>query len=283
MNYKPASIEPSLTVIRPTSGWISLRLGDLWEYRELIYFLVWRDLKVRYRQTTLGITWLVLQPLLMTIVFGLFFSRLAAIPSDTTEIPYPVFAFCGLLTWQFFSYVLVNSSNSLVASERLITKIYFPRLAIPLSGMLSGLVDFAIGLLFLAAIMVWYGIAPAGNIWMLPAFVAILMGHAMGIGLWLAALNLKYRDVRHVIPFINQLWFFISPVVYPTDFIPENWRWLYGVNPMAGVIRGVRWSLLGSHAALESWILVSVAVAAVLLVSGLFFFRRMEKNFADFV
>jgi len=283
MNYKPASIEPSLTVIRPTSGWISLRLGDLWEYRELIYFLVWRDLKVRYRQTTLGITWLVLQPLLMTIVFGLFFSRLAAIPSDTTEIPYPVFAFCGLLTWQFFSYVLVNSSNSLVASERLITKIYFPRLAIPLSGMLSGLVDFAIGLLFLAAIMAWYGIAPAGNIWMLPAFVAILMGHAMGIGLWLAALNLKYRDVRHVIPFINQLWFFISPVVYPTDFIPENWRWLYGVNPMAGVIRGVRWSLLGSHAALESWILVSVAVAAVLLVSGLFFFRRMEKNFADFV
>lgn len=219
----------------------------------------------------------------MTIVFGIFFGHFAAISSDTTDVPYPVFAFCGLLTWQFFSYVLVNSSNSLVASERLITKIYFPRLAIPLSGMLSGLVDFAIGMLFLGAVMAWYGLAPAEKIWMLPLFVAMLMAHAAGVGLWLAALNLKYRDVRHAIPFVSQLWFFVSPVIYPTDFIPEGWRWIYGINPMAGVIRGFRWSLLGSDAALGSWIFVSIAITAAVLVSGLYFFRRMERDFADFV
>jgi lipopolysaccharide transport system permease protein len=245
MNYQPTSIELPLTLIRPTAGWIPLRLRDLWEYRELIYFLAWRDLKVRYRQTTLGITWVVLQPLLMTIVFGLFFGRFAAIPSDTIDIPYPVFAFCGLLTWQFFSYVLVNSSNSLVASERLITKIYFPRLVIPLSGMLSGLVDFAIGLLFLSAIMAWYGIAPAGNIWMLPLFVAMLMAHAAGVGLWLAALNLKYRDVRHVIPFVSQLWFFVSPVVYPTGFIPR--RVALGIRCQSNGRRDPRSSLVPSE------------------------------------
>ncbi len=272
-----------LTILKPTSGWVSLRLKDLWEHRELIYFLAWRDLKVRYKQTALGIIWVVLQPLLMTLVFALFFGRFAAIPSDAGDIPYPAFAFCGLLAWQFFSYVLANSSNSLIASERLITKIYFPRLVIPLSGLLSGLVDFAIGFIFLVAIVAYYGITPTTNLWALPAFILLLVVHATGVGLWLSALNLKYRDVRHIIPFVTQLWFFLSPVVYPTTLIPENWRWLYGVNPMAGVIRGIRWSVLGSSASLGLWLSVSVVVAVVVLMTGLYYFRRMEKDFADFV
>lgn len=283
MNDRPTSIELPLTLIRPSSGWISLRLEDLWQYRELIYFLAWRDVKVRYRQTVLGLTWVVLQPLLMTIVFGFLFGKFAATPSDTTGTLYPLFAFSGLLAWQFFSYALVNSSNSLVVSERLITKIYFPRLIIPLSGLLSGLIDFGIGFLFLSAMMAWYGIAPTSNLWMLPLFVVMLIAHAAGVGFWLAALNLKYRDVRHIVPFMIQLWFFVSPVVYPTSFIPEQWRWLYGINPMAGVIRGVRWSVLGSDAALGSWLFVSVIVTAALLLSGLYYFRRMERDFADFV
>lgn len=272
-----------LTILKPTSGRVSLRLRDLWEYRELIYFLAWRDLKVRYKQTTLGIIWVVLQPLLMTLVFTLFFGRFAAIPSDAGDIPYPAFAFCGLIAWQFFSYVLTNSSNSLIASERLITKIYFPRLVIPLSGLLSGLVDFAIGFIFLFAVVVYYGIIPSANLWALPAFILLLVVHSAGVSLWLSALNLKYRDVRHVIPFMAQLWFFLSPVVYPTALVPESWRWLYGVNPMAGAIRGIRWSILGSSASLGSWLSVSVAVAAVILMTGLYYFRRMEKDFADFV
>lgn len=272
-----------LTILKPTSGWVSLRLKDLWEHRELIYFLAWRDLKVRYKQTALGIIWVILQPLLMALVFTLFFGRFAAIPSDAGDIPYPAFAFCGLIAWQFFSYVLTNSSNSLIASERLITKVYFPRLVIPLSGLLSGLVDFAIGFVFLFAIVAYYGITLSVNLWSLPVFILLLVVHATGVSLWLSALNLKYRDVRHVIPFVTQLWFFLSPVVYPTALIPENWRWLYGVNPMAGIIGGIRWSVLGSSASLDSWLSVSVVVAGAILMTGLYYFRRMEKDFADFV
>jgi homopolymeric O-antigen transport system permease protein len=283
VNRQANNAEPALIVVRHTSGWIPLKLKELWEYRELIYFLAWRDLKVRYRQTILGVFWVMLQPLLMTLVFSLVFGRFAAIPASSSDIPYPIFALCGLLAWQFFSYVLANSTNSLVASERLITKIYFPRLVIPLSGMLSGLVDFAIAFILLLVMMMYYRVAPTTNVWILPAFLVMIIAHAVGMGLWLAAMNLQYRDVRYVVPFISQLWFFTSPVVYPINFIPDNWRWLYAINPMVGVIGGIRWSLFGSIADLGLWLCASVSVAAVILVSGLYYFRRMERDFADFV
>jgi len=269
-------------VIRPSKGWVPLQLHDLWEYRELIYFLAWRDLKVRYKQTFIGVAWVVLQPLLITLVFTIFFGHLGNIPSDSRNAPYIVFAFCGLLPWQLFAYALTNSSNSVVASERLITKVYFPRLVIPIAAVLSGLVDFALVSIVLAGMMVYFGIAPH-RLWAIPFFVVMEIATALGVGLWLSALNVRYRDVRHTIPFLTQLWFFLSPVVYPSTFIPEEWRYFYGLNPMAGVIRGFRWALLGKSPALGAWIGVSIAITLVLLIGGLFYFRRMEKTFADVV
>ena len=282
-NYQPINVEPPLTIIRPTAGWVSIKLKDLWEYRELIYFLTWRDLKVRYKQTVLGIIWVILQPLLMTLVFGLLFARFAPLTSEGSDIPYPVFAFCGLLPWQFFAYVLVHSSNSLVASEKLLTKIYFPRLVIPLSGVLSGLVDFAVAFVFLLLIMAYYGIAPTSNLWAFPAFMVMVIVLAAGVGLWFSVLNLQYRDVRHIVPFISQLWFFISPVVYPISFIPERLHWLYAINPMVGALSGIRWSLLGSGSTFGSWLWLSGVVVTVIFFSGLYYFRHVEKDFADIV
>lgn len=269
--------------IRSSSGWVPLKLGELWEYRELLYFLAWRDLKVRYKQTALGMTWVVLQPLLMTAVFTLFLGRFGGISAEARNTPYPVFAFCGLLPWQFFAYVLTNSGNSLVASERLITKIYFPRLIIPISGVLSGLVDFTFGLVMLLVLMAFYGIVPNSAIWLYPAFFAMGIACAVGVGLWLAALNIEYRDVRHTIPFLIQLWFFVSPVIYPLSVVPERWRWLYGLNPMVGVIGGFRWSLLGGSDDLDVVLIISVLVTVVILISGLYYFRSLEKTFADLV
>jgi lipopolysaccharide transport system permease protein len=270
-------------IICPSSGWVPLKLDDLWEHRELVFFLAWRDLKVRYKQTVLGVVWVILQPLLMTLVFTVVFGRFVAPTSDGSGVPYPLFAFCGLLPWQFFAYVLNNSSNSLVASERLITKVYFPRLVIPLSGVLSGLVDFAVAFAVLIGMIFYYRIAPTQALWLLPCFLLLALACAVGVGLWLAALTIQYRDVRLMIPFMSQVWFFMSPVAYPVTLVAENWRWLFGLNPMAGVIQGLRWSLVGGREMLGAWVWLSVVVTAMLLVSGLYYFRGVERHFADVV
>ncbi len=278
---KGETLQTSPIIVRPSSGWAPLNLDDLWEYRELLYFLVWRDLKVRYKQTVLGVAWAVIQPSFITLAFSVFFGRLAGMPSD--GIPYPLFVFCGLLPWQLFAHALTDSSNSLVLNERLITKVYFPRLVIPLSAVLSGLVDFVFGLVVLAGMLAYFGTMPTLAVWALPVFVLMAVASAVGVGLWLSALNVEYRDVRYVVPFITQLWFFLSPVAYPSSLVPENWRLLYSLNPMTGVVEGFRWALLGSSAGPGPWMAVSAAVILVLLTSGLYYFRRMEKSFADVV
>jgi len=281
LNLRDESFSSPAILIRPISGWVALNLRDLWEYRELLYFLVWRDLKVRYKQTVLGVAWVVIQPVFITLVFSVFFGRLVGVPSD--GIPYPVFAFCGLLPWQLFAYAVTNASNSLVANDRLITKVYFPRLVIPLSAVLSGLVDFIFAFAVLLAMMAYYGIFPTLALWTLPGFLLMAMASAVGVGLWLSAFNVEYRDVRYTLPFITQLWFFISPVAYPTSLVPEKWRFLYGLNPMTGVVEGFRWALLGTSQSPGAWLGVSVVVTIALLIGGLYYFRRMEKNFADVV
>ena len=281
MDHKPPNLQACLTVLRPTSGWIALKLKDLWDYRELLYFLVWRDLKVRYKQTTLGILWAVIQPSLITLVFSIFFTRLTSLPAD--GIPYPLFVFCGLLPWQLFAYVLNNASNSLIVNESLISKIYFPRLLIPLSAALSGLVDFAVACVVLFGMMLYYGATPAGGIWTLPLLVALTLAVAVGVGLWLSALNVEYRDVRYAIPFLTQLWFFLSPVIFPSSILPERWHTWYGLNPLVGLIEGFRWALLGKFEGPASWLGMSLTVTVIILVSGLYYFRSMEKEFADIV
>lgn len=268
-------------VIRPRSGWVPLHLAELWEYRELFYFLTWRDIKVRYKQTLLGVLWAILQPLLITGVFSIFFGRLGKIPSD--GIPYPIFTFCALLPWQLFANALIASSNSLVANERLITKVFFPRLVIPLSSVLSGVVDFFCAFLVLCVLMVYYGMVPTSAVWTLPLFVALAVCTALSAGLWFSALNVEYRDVRYLVPFISQFWLFISPVAYPSSLVPEAWRFIYGLNPMSGVIEGFRWALLPHAPAPGQMLAVSGAVTVLLFVSGLYYFRRMEAGFADLV
>ena len=268
-------------VIKPTYGWVSLGLHSVWEHRELLYFLTWRDIKVRYKQTVLGIAWAVLQPFLLMVVFSVFFGRLAKVPSD--GFPYPLFTFCGLLPWQLFAHALTESSNSLVANERLITKVYFPRLVIPLSAVLTGLVDFIFAFLVLLGMMIHYGVMATSVLWTLPLFILLAVATALGVGLWLSALNVQYRDVRYTIPLITQCWLFLSPVAYPSSIVPEPWRLLYGVNPMAGVIEGFRWALLGKADPPGTMLAVSVMVTVLLLIGGLFYFRRMEKTFADIV
>jgi homopolymeric O-antigen transport system permease protein len=270
-----------VTLIRPTRGWAALRLGELWEYRELLYFLTWRDVKVRYKQTALGAAWAILQPLLTMLVFTLVFARLAKMPSD--GIPYPLFAFTALLPWQLFSYSLNQASNSLVASQQLIKKVYFPRLVIPISAVLGGLFDFALAFVVLVAMMVYYGVAPTRAIWALPLFVLLAVATALAIGLWMSTLNVQFRDVRYTIPFLTQFWLFATPIAYPASLVPARWRPLVGLNPMAGVVEGFRWALLGSAQTLGAMVWVSAAVVAVLLVTGLVYFRRMERSFADVV
>lgn len=281
MDSPRASIQPGRVLIRPVSGWSPLNLRDLWEYRELLYFLTWRDIKVRYKQTILGIAWAVLQPFMVMVVFSVFFGRLAGVPSD--GLPYPIFAFAALLPWQLFAHALNESSNSLIANERLITKVYFPRLIIPLAAVLGGLVDFGVSLILLLLMMAYYGIVPTGAVWTLPFFILLALGAALAVGLWLSALNVKYRDVRYTIPFITQFWLFMSPVAYPSSLVPEPWRALYGINPMVGVIEGFRWALLGKTEAPGPVLAVSILVVLALLVGGLYYFRRMEKSFADVV
>ncbi len=268
-------------IIRPSQGWVSLRLKELWEYRELLYFLTWRDIKVRYKQTALGAAWAIIQPFFAMVVFSVFFGRLAKIPSD--GLPYPIFVYCALLPWQLFAHALTESSNSLVANERLITKVYFPRLVVPLSTVLAGLLDFAIAFLVLIGMLGYYGIVPTVAVFTLPLFLLLAVMTALGVGLWLSALNVQYRDVRYTIPFLTQFWLFATPVAYPSSLVPEPWRALYGLNPMAGVVEGFRWALLGTSQGPGMLLVVSVVVVIGLLAGGLFYFRRMEKTFADLV
>ena len=267
--------------ISPANAWPRVELRELWKYRELLYFLTWRDLKVHYKQTALGAAWAVIQPLFMMIVFSVFFGRLAGVPSD--GVPYPVFTFCALLPWQVFANALTASSNSLVSNQNLITKVYFPRLVVPISAVLGGLVDFAIAFVILIGMLVFYGIVPGWQILALPAFILFAVMTALAVGLWLSALNVQYRDVRYTINFLIQFWLFATPVAYPSSIVPAQWRVLYGLNPMAGVVEGFRWCLLSQRESPSPLILVSALVVLALLVGGLFYFRRMEQDFADVV
>ncbi|MFB3820135.1 MAG: ABC transporter permease [Candidatus Methylomirabilales bacterium] len=265
--------------IRPSRGWVPLRLHDLWEYRELLYFLAWRTIRVRYKQTLLGAGWAIAQPLFTMGVFTLVFARFAGVPSD--GVPYPLFAFCGLLPWQLFAQSLGDSSNSLVNSGQLIAKVYFPRLVIPCSTALIALLDFAVAGTVLAAMMAFYRVVPTGRLLLLPLLIALALALAIGAGLWLSALNVRYKDVRHLLPLLTQIWLLATPVAYPGSLVPERWRFLLSLNPLAGVVEGFRWALLGTPTAVGSLLPPSCVMAAVLLLSGAAYFRRMERTFAD--
>ena len=272
---------PTPIVIEPTSGWSALRLGDLWEFRELLYFLTWRDIKVRYKRTALGVLWALLQPLLTMLVFAIFFGRFGKMPSE--GIPYAVFTLCALVPWQLFSYALTESSNSVVSNERLITKVYFPRLLIPLSTVMAGLADFAVAFLLLVVVMAVFGVAPGVSAILLPLLVILTLMTALGVGLWLSALNVQYRDVRYTLSFLTQFWLLATPVAYSSTIVPEPWRALLGLNPMSGVVEGFRWALLGTSPPYLPMFAVSVAIATALLVSGALYFRRMERGFVDVI
>jgi lipopolysaccharide transport system permease protein len=268
--------------IQPSRGWVSLQVGELWTYRELLYFQIWRDIKVRYKQTALGAAWAILQPLLTMLVFSLFFGRLGKMPSD--GLPYPIFSYTGLLPWMFFSNGLIQSANSLVASGNLIRKVYFPRLVIPLASVLSGVVDFALAFLILCVMMTWYHIVPGSNVLWLAPFLVLAFVTSLGVSLWCAALNVLYRDIRYVVPFIVQFWMFSTPIAYSSALLKEPWqRQVYGLNPMVGVVEGFRWALLGTHTAPGPIVIVSALAALVIMVGGAYYFRRMEKIFADVV
>ena len=273
------------TIIEPSRGWSALHLRALWDYRELLYFLVWRDLKVRYKQTVLGVAWIVLQPVVTMVVFSLLFGGLLKVPSG--GVPYPIFAYAALLPWNYFAGSLSRSSTSLVGSAHIITKVYFPRLVIPVSGVVSGLVDFAIAFLVLAGLMVFYGIAPTPAIALLPGFLLLAVVTALAFGLWLSALNVRYRDVNYLVPFLVQIWMYLTPVLYGSTLIPEPFRFLLALNPMTGVVEGFRWALLGGHLAEAqppgALLALSMAITLAVLISGLAFFRRTERSFADFI
>ncbi len=268
-------------VIRPSRGWASLKLFELWNYRELLYFLSWRDIKVRYKQTALGAAWAIIQPFFTMVVFSLFFGRLAKMPSD--GIPYPIFSYAALVPWIFFANGLNLSSNSLVGNANLITKVFFPRLVIPISTVISGLVDFSLAFAVLLGMMAFYGIHPTGNMIWLPFLLLLALVTALGVGLWFSAMNVRFRDVRYALPFITQFWLFATPIAYPSSLLSEPWRTIYAVNPMVGVVEGFRWALLGTPSAPSSIVVVSSFAALFLLVSGAFYFRRMERSFADLV
>ena len=280
-----APAEAPVLVIQPTRGWISLQLRDLWHYRELLYFLVWRDIKVRYKQTALGVAWIILQPTLSMVVFSLLFGLLLKVPSG--DAPYPIFAYAALLPWNYFAGALNRSSTSVVNSAHLITKVYFPRLVIPLAGVLSGLVDFAIAFLVLVGLLIYYQVTPTWAVVLLPGFLLLAMLTALGFGLWLAALNVRYRDINYLIPFLVQVWMYATPVIYGTTLIPERFRFLISLNPMAGVTEGFRWALLGARLGdarpPDMLFAVSIALTLVVLLSGLVFFRNTERTFADLV
>jgi len=269
------------TIITPATRWAALDVLELWVYRELLFFLVWRDVKVRYKQTAFGIGWAIFQPFTTMVVFSLFFGRLGKMPSD--GVPYPLFSLAALVPWTFFAFGLTQASNSVVASQHLISKVYFPRLAIPTATVLAGVVDFAIALLMLLAMMLWFGVGPTTRVVWLAPLTLLAFVSALGVALWFSALNVKYRDVRYVVPTLAQLWLFVTPVAYPSSLLAEPWRTLYAVNPMAGVVEGFRWALFGSDTRPGSMIVVSSIAAILTLATGAFYFRRMEQTFADVV
>ena len=268
-------------VIQPSKGWVPLKLGELWHYRELLYFFVWRDVKVRYKQTALGAAWAIIQPVFTMLVFSIFFGRLANMPSD--GVPYPVFVFAALVPWTFFANALGQGSNSLVGSGNLITKVYFPRLVVPTASVISGLVDFLIAFAVLVLLMTWYGIGLSLKILWLPVFVLHAVITALAVALWLSALNVQYRDVRYTVPFLTQFWLFATPVAYPSSLLSPGWRIAYGLNPMVGVVEGFRWALLDTGPAPGLMPVISGLVSVVLLVGGAFYFQRLERTFADVV
>lgn len=273
--------EAEVTWIRPSRGWAVPDLRELWAYRELLFFLVWRDVKVRYKQTALGASWAILQPFATMVVFSLFFGRLAGMPSD--GVPYPVFAYAALVPWTFFAGGLSLSSTSLVGSQNLLKKVYFPRMAIPLAAVLSGLVDFALAFAVLLGMMLYYGIVPGAEVAWLAPLLALAFCTSLGVGFWLSALNVRYRDVAYVVPFLVQFWLFATPIAYPSSLLEEPWRTVYGINPMVGVVEGFRWALLGTDTAPGGVVLVSSVAALALLAGGALYFRRMERTFADVV
>jgi len=276
---------PPTVVIEPTRGWASLQLRAVWEYRELLYFLVWRDLKVRYKQTVLGALWIILQPVVSIVVFSVLFGGLLKVPSG--DVPYPIFAYAALLPWNYFASSLTRSSTSVVGSAHLITKVYFPRLIIPSAGVLAGLVDFAIAFLVLLGLMVYYRVAPTMAMVWLPAFLLLALLTALGFGLWLAALNVRFRDINYLIPFLVQIWMYLTPVIYGSTLIPERFRFLLGLNPMTGVVEGFRWALLGNQLADAQapgvLFAISIAITLLVLVSGTIFFQHTEETFADII
>ena len=271
------------TVVRiePTRGWVSLKLHELWEYHEILYFLIWRDIKVRYKQTVLGAAWAIIQPFFSMVVFSLFFGHLAKVPSD--GVPYPIFSFAALVPWMFFANGLNQAPYRVVGSADLIKKVYFPRLVIPIAAVLSGVVDFILAFIVLLGMILYFGIVPTLQIVWLPGFLLLALVTSLGVGLWLAAINVQYRDVNYVLPFIVQLWLFATPIAYPSSLLSEPWRTVYGLNPMVGVVEGFRWALLGTDTAPGKMVFVSALIATALLISGAFYFRRMERTFADVI
>jgi lipopolysaccharide transport system permease protein len=275
------SYNSPVTIVKPSKGWIPLNLRELCEYRELIYFLTWRDIKVRYKQTVLGAAWAIIQPFFTMVIFSLFFGKLAKVPSD--GIPYPIFTYAALVPWTFFANGLSQSSNSLVGSTNLIKKVYFPRLVVPISSVISGVFDFVLAFVVLLGMMLYYGIFPTVNIVWLPLLLLLTLTTSLGVGLWLSTLNVQFRDVRYTVPFLTQFWLFSTPIAYPSSLLSRPWRTLYGINPMVGVVEGFRWALLGTDTSPGPIIIVSSLVALALLVGGAFYFRRLEKSFADVI
>jgi lipopolysaccharide transport system permease protein len=271
---------PSLT-IEPPGRWQALDLGEIWHYRELVYFLTWRELRVRYKQTFFGSSWAVLQPFLTMVVFTVVFSRLIKVSSE--GIPYPVFSYAALLPWTFFATAMARGGNSLVQDPNLLSKVYFPRLALPMASVSALLVDFGIAFVILLGMLVFYGIVPGAEVLTLPLFLALAYFTALAVAVWLSAINVKYRDITYVVPLLSQFWLFLTPVAYPITLVPDEWRVVYGLNPMVGVVEGFRWALFGTESAGAGTLLISAAVVLVLCVSGLFYFRRTEREFADVV
>ena len=267
--------------VEPSRGWASLKLGELWEYRELTYFFIWRDIKVRYKQTVLGAAWAILQPFLTMVVFTIFFGRLAGLPSD--GVPYPIFSYSALVPWTFFATGVSQAANALVNNPDMIKKIYFPRLTMPIASVAGGIVDFTLAFIVLIGMMLLYRIVPTANVFWRPLFLLLAMITALGTGFWFSAMNVQFRDVRYMVPFLLQLWLFITPIAYSSSLLSEPWRTLYGINPMAGVVEGFRWALLDTETAPSAMIIVSTFVALALFISGIFYFRRMERTFADVV
>ena len=281
MSAGPEAQPAPFREIVPTKGWVALRLGELVKYRELLYFLTLREIKVRYKQTAIGAAWALIQPLFTMVIFSLFFGRLAKVPSD--GIPYSIFCFAALVPWTMFANGIQQSSNSLVGNANLITKVYFPRLAVPISSVLSGLVDFVLAFLLLLAFMAYKGFLPNAHTIFLPVFLLLALVSSLGVGLWLSALNVEYRDIRYVVPFLVQIWMFATPIAYPSSMLSEPWRTIYGINPMVGVVEGFRWALLGTGAGPGPMLAASSAAALVLLLTGALYFRRMERYFADII